>query len=92
MSNKSNQYDLEEGERELQLHFPARANPAGIKYHWSKNGFPFTTVGKRVSTKGPLLTITDATRDDRGQYSLRASNSQGSTELSFFINILCKLH
>lgn len=79
-----------EGERELKLHFPARGNPSAIKYLWSKNGVPLPSNGKRVLVKGHTLLLRDATRDDRGAYSVRAANTEGSAELTFFINILCK--
>lgn len=82
-----------EGERELQLHFPARGNPPAIKYLFSKNGVPLPAApkpGSRLQAKGHTLLVKGATRDDRGVYSVRASNTEGSTEHTFAINILCK--
>ena len=70
------------------INLTAVANPNDISYNWYRSG---PEMSSRFKPKGPLLNITKIDRNDAGIYKCEASNNIGSREVSFVINVHCKL-
>lgn len=80
----------------------ARANPTQVTYSWTRNGLPLLDMGDgstrpaiqrfghRAVYRGPLLELSDVTRDDGGEYGCEAANTEGVTFTSVNINVICK--
>ncbi|XP_031640306.1 nephrin isoform X1 [Contarinia nasturtii] len=73
-----------EGES-LQAAVQAHANPMSITYTWMKDGLPIINNGERIVSDGPVLNITKLTRSDTGNYTAKASNSQGSATVNIYV-------
>lgn len=80
----------------------ARGNPSQITYSWTRNGLPLLDIsdgnsrttgqrfGHRAVYRGPLLELSDVTREDGGEYGCEAANTEGVTWTSVNINVICK--
>lgn len=88
-SNKTSSFDVIEGSDDFEIHLPAKGNPPQIQYFWSKNGLSLKT-NSRLSVSGATIVIKKVARDDAGLYSVLASNTEGSTNTSFVLNVLYK--
>ncbi|XP_076310450.1 nephrin-like isoform X2 [Tachypleus tridentatus] len=92
-------FDAVEGESGT-FNVTARGNPPVIDYTWIRNGEPVLDVSDsyiwkskritshRVVSRGPVLEITEVSRNNGGQYVCEASNSQGTTRRVILINVL----
>lgn len=81
--------DLTEGLSGL-INITARANPPNIIYNWYKNDQLMDSNSNRISKNGSILNFTNVTRKDAAEYSLEASNSQGTTRINFKVNVNCE--
>lgn len=88
-SNMTTSFDVVEGSDDFEIHLPAKGNPPQIHYFWFKNGISLTS-NKRMSMTGPTMLIRQVSRDDHGVYSIRAANTEGSSNTSFLLNVLCE--
>lgn len=58
---------------------PARpGGPSGARY------------GHRAVYRGPLLELSDVSREDGGEYGCEAANTEGVTWTSISINVICE--
>lgn len=78
-----------EGEQ-LTVFLEARGNPSNIAYTWTKDGVPLTKKSLRILADGPVLNITKLSRNDTGIYTCEASNTEGSTSISFNVTVNCE--
>lgn len=82
-------FDVVEGSDDFEIHLPAKGNPPLIHYFWSKDAISLAN-NKRIHMNSSTLLIRQVTRDDAGVYSVRAANTEGSSNTSFQLNVLCK--
>ncbi|XP_043190544.1 nephrin-like isoform X2 [Amphibalanus amphitrite] len=66
------------------LNLTARARPAGVRYHWTRE----SPGGGPVPAEGPVLRLDSVSRTDAGWYHLEASNELGITTVRVHINVL----
>lgn len=81
-----------EGEK-LQIALQANANPMSITFTWTKDGLPILNSGNgndRVVSNGAILNITKLMRNDAGNYTCEAVNSQGSITINITVIVECK--
>lgn len=82
------------------LNVTALGNPAKLKYSWfrlnEKLKFGKLKREKRELSMphflqdGPLLNVTNVTKADAGIYVVQASNSEGDTNFTVTVNVLCE--
>lgn len=64
----------------------ARGRPARMTYKWYKNNEPlYSTHGRQIRDAG--LNITAVYRDDAGNYTCEASNTEGSSTVWFTLSV-----
>ncbi|KAG8193428.1 hypothetical protein JTE90_009645 [Oedothorax gibbosus] len=90
-------FDVMEGESTV-VNATARANPSQVTYSWTRNGLPLLDAtdssgpgarfGHRAVFRGPLLELSDVTRDDGGEYGCEAANTEGVTWTSVNVNVI----
>lgn len=92
-------FEVLEGESTV-VNASARGNPPQIVYSWTRNGLPLLDMadgstrpgnrryGHRAVFRGPLLELTDVTRDDGGEYSCEAANTEGVTWTTISVNVI----
>ena len=71
------------------MDFTPDSNPADTNYTWKCNDDNINS--KNVQLKEAVITFTDVVRVDTGIYSLTAENAVGENEISFHLNVQCKL-
>ncbi|XP_043493049.1 nephrin isoform X3 [Polistes fuscatus] len=57
----------------------ATGNPNTVTYTWTRDGLPLSSIGKRITARGPTLNITKLERYDAGTYTCEAINEEGTT-------------
>ncbi|KAF8770848.1 Nephrin like protein [Argiope bruennichi] len=92
-------FDVLEGESTV-VNLTAKANPPQVTYSWTRNGLPLLDMadgsarpsgaryGHRAVYRGPLLELTDVTREDGGEYGCEAANTEGVTWTTVNINVI----
>ncbi|XP_037946701.1 nephrin [Teleopsis dalmanni] len=73
----------------LHIALQATANPTSISYTWTRDGLPILSNNEgvnRIMAIGPVLNITQLSRNDGGNYVCEAMNSQGTAMLE--INVI----
>ncbi|GIY45694.1 nephrin [Caerostris extrusa] len=93
-------FDVLEGESTV-VNLTAKANPSQVTYSWTRNGLPLLDMadgsarpsgvryGHRAVYRGPLLELTDVSRDDDGgEYGCEAANTEGVTWTTVNINVI----
>ena len=85
-------FSVKEGEDKL-IHLVATANPPEIEYKFSKKDRVIdmeneALLDARVTAKPDgTLNVKMARREDAGMYKVRASNSEGKTNLKFKLDV-----
>ena len=79
-------YSVIEGES-LNLTMNATGNPPQIHYKWI---LPQSANPAKIRTEGPFISIKDAGRQDRGNYTILAWNGHGNfnTTVTIYIDVL----
>ena len=85
--------DMTAGE-DRTFNLSAYANPSDVRYTLYREGIrlslPMDIPRFTLNNRG-ILTIGDISKTDRGNFSMKAQNSQGSAFYNFSINVRCKL-
>ena len=71
------------------MNFTPVSNPDETNYTWKYNDD--NMISENVQLKEAVITFTDVVRVDTGIYSLTAENAVGENEISFHLNVQCKL-
>ena len=76
------------------LNLSAYANPAAVTYTLFREGMQLSLPGDiprfRLNNQG-ILRISRINKADRGNFTIKAENSQGSATYNFSINVRCEL-
>lgn len=68
----------------------AKGRPSQIKYKWFKNNEPlYSKSGRQIQDSN--MNITTVSRNDAGNYTCEASNTEGSSTIWFTLSVKCKL-
>lgn len=88
--------DLVEGEPAA-VNVSALPNPSEITYEWTRNSYPFNVIDSlsqmdprrptRMHSVGSVLNISKVSRQDSGYYTVKATNSEGVTEVKIQLNV-----
>ena len=86
-------FSVEEG-KSIIINLTATANPPEIEYKWSRSGgISIPTVAdalpqsRLVALPNGLLNVSEARREDAGKYKVKASNSEGKTNMKFKLDV-----
>ncbi|VDO92534.1 unnamed protein product [Soboliphyme baturini] len=75
------------------LNASAKANPMPISYEWTKSIGSFSSRSARPSAgsgiDGPFMNFTRISRRDAGEFKCKATNAEGSSILTFHVQVKC---
>ena len=73
------------------ISFTVSSNPPLTTYIWLRNGKQVTSSNNLILAHDSI-TFDPAMREHSGKYRLVATNSVGSGDFNFTLEVLCKLH
>ncbi|CAG5131926.1 unnamed protein product, partial [Candidula unifasciata] len=77
--------DIKKGEG-TSLNLTAYANPPNVTYQLYKDGVVFT-LPSRFTMSGGVLNISNARKEDKGNYIIKGTNNQGFATFNFSVNV-----